>query len=173
MTTISSALLSAVRRQYRLAWDGIHGVAHWARVRETGLYLAARTGASAAAVELFAVFHDACRERDGRDPAHGRRGAELAARLRGTLFELPDDDFALLQEACTFHTDGLVDAEVTVQTCWDADRLDLGRVGIIPDPTRLCTQAAKDPAVLHRAHRRASTETRPAIIQTGWGLGSG
>ena len=28
-------------------------------------------------------------------------------------------------------------------TFYDADRLDLGRVGIIPDPRRLCTDAAK------------------------------
>ncbi len=29
------------------------------------------------------------------------------------------------------------------KTCWDADRLDLPRVGIIPKKDRLCTEAAK------------------------------
>ena len=163
MTTISAELVRAIQWQYRLRWGGIHGVAHWVRVREMGLYLAERTGASAAVVELFAVFHDACRQSDGRDPAHGRRGAELAARLRGTLFTLPDPDFARLQEACILHTDGLLNAEATVQTCWDADRLDLPRVGIVVDPDRLCTAAAKDPATLAWAGRR-----RRAVGPAAW-----
>jgi hypothetical protein len=33
--------------------------------------------------------------------------------------------------------------DVTIQTCWDADRLDLGRVGIRPDPARMGTEAGK------------------------------
>jgi uncharacterized protein len=40
----------------------------------------------------------------------------------------------LLTFACRHHGDGMVDAGVGVQTCRDADRLDLGRVGIAPDP---------------------------------------
>ena len=63
------------------------------------------------------------------DDGHGQRGAELAAELRGTLFDLPDADFELLYEACARHTDGLTDADITIQTCWDADRLDLGPRG--------------------------------------------
>jgi len=37
--------------------------------------------------------------------------------------------------------------DVTIQTCWDADRLDLGRVGIIPDPDRMCTGMGKQLAL--------------------------
>jgi uncharacterized protein len=155
MSPVSPELMQAIRQQYRLPWDGIHGVSHWARVRETGLRLATKTEASAAVVELFAAFHDACRLNEGRDPAHGRRGAELAARLRGTLFTLPDADFARLQEACILHTAGLLDGDATVQTCWDADRLDLPRVGIAVDPARLCTAAAREPAILAWASRRS------------------
>jgi hypothetical protein len=36
-----------------------------------------------------------------------------------------------------------LDGDITVQTCWDADRLDLPRVGIQPLPQFLCTEAAK------------------------------
>jgi uncharacterized protein len=50
---------------------------------------------------------------------------------------------------------GLTAAEVTVQTCWDADRLDLGRVGIIPRPDRLCIEEARDPVLFERAYRRS------------------
>jgi uncharacterized protein len=37
-------------------------------------------------------------------------------------------------------------------TCWDSDRLDLGRVGIKPHPTRLCTDAAKDLEMIRLAY---------------------
>jgi uncharacterized protein len=50
----------------------------------------------------------------------------------------------LLAYACLRHSDGLLDADVTVQTCWDADRLDLRLVGRRPDPRRLCTPTACD-----------------------------
>jgi uncharacterized protein len=36
-----------------------------------------------------------------------------------------------------------MDADVTVQTCWDADRLDLVRIDIQPEAERLCTDAAR------------------------------
>jgi hypothetical protein len=50
----------------------------------------------------------------------------------------------MLAYACRHHSGGMIDADITVQACWDADRLDLGRVGIIPDPARLCTGAARE-----------------------------
>jgi uncharacterized protein len=165
MTTISVELIRSLRSQYRLPWDGIHGVSHWVRVRETGLRLAAASAASPAVVELFAVLHDACRWSDGQDPAHGWRGAQLAAALRGTLIHLPDEEFSLLQAACTDHTKGLTAADITIQTCWDADRLDLGRVGIVPDPARLCTAAARDPDLIRWAIERSRDGRARSFVQ--------
>jgi uncharacterized protein len=49
----------------------------------------------------------------------------------------------------------LTEADVTVQTCWDADRLDLGRIGIKPEPRFLCTAAAQDPALIEWALLRS------------------
>ena len=74
---------------------------------------------------------------------HGQRGADLAAQWRGELFDLPDAAFDLLYYACIRHTDGLTEGDVSVQACWDADRLDLGRVGIRTAPHRLCTEAGR------------------------------
>jgi uncharacterized protein len=71
--------------------------------------------------------------------------------LRGEFFDLDDDGFELLCEALALHSNGFTEADITVRTCWDADRLDLGRVGIYPDAKFLCTQTAKDPAFIHRA----------------------
>jgi uncharacterized protein len=148
-------LLAAIRSEYALSWNGIHGISHWTRVRENGLRLARETGAQVAVVECFAYLHDAKRQNDGRDPEHGRRGAVLARTLQATLLGLDDEQIELLAYACTHHTDGLTEANATVQTCWDADRLDLGRVGIVPKPELLCTPAARDPEILEWAWKRS------------------
>jgi uncharacterized protein len=117
----------------------LHGPEHWRRVERNGLLLATRTHASLNVVRLFALFHDSRRLNDGWDPGHGARGAEFAAMLRGTAFQLTDDEFELLHYACVWHTESKSHKNSTIATCWDADRLDLGRVGIIPDPKRMCT----------------------------------
>lgn len=132
--------------------DGLHGTGHWARVLANGRRLTRTTGANLDVVELFAVFHDSCRENDGGDPEHGLRAARLAAKMRGKWFELGNADMELLFHACADHTAGMTESDVTIQTCWDADRLDLGRVGIRPDPARLCTDPAKTTEMLKWAH---------------------
>lgn len=141
-------LLTAIKLQYQLELDGIHGLPHWERVRENGLRLAGHTGARADVVELFAYFHDACRHNNGRDPQHGERGADLARNLVGSFFALDLAGLNLLVDACTGHTRGETVAEITVATCWDADRLDLARVGKTPRPERLCTDAARNPEII-------------------------
>jgi uncharacterized protein len=161
-------LLGDIRRQYRLSWLGIHGVGHWARVLDTGLRLASVTGADPEVVCLFALFHDACRTNDGYDPRHGARGAELAAALLGPQLASAPHRLALLLEACTHHTEGRTDADVTVATCWDADRLDLIRVGIRPSPRKLCTAAARDLAMLDWANDRAVRNHVPRFARDGW-----
>ena len=151
-------LLEAIRAEYALSWDGLHGISHWTRVRENGLRLAERTGAQIAVVECFAYLHDSKRINDGHDPGHGRRGAALARSFQGTLLDLTDEQIELLAYACSYHTDGLIEADVTVQTCWDADRLDLGRVGKRPLAAKLCTPAARDPAVIEWAWERSQQD---------------
>ena len=163
-------IVHAILEDYPLPWGGTHGVAHWARVLENGLRLAQVTGANVEIVQLFAVLHDSRRVNEGTDDGHGRRGADFAAQLRGDFFDLPDEDFQLLHNACVHHTDGLTDGDITIQTCWDADRLDLGRVGVCPEPKRLCTAAAKSPDILKWADGRGAFLIVPEIIARDWGL---
>lgn len=165
---VTSALIIELRKQYALRWHGPHGVCHWARVRENGLRLALITGANPEIVELFAVLHDARRESEGIDPGHGPRGAALAAALRGRLYTLPDGEFELLRVACADHTRMLTHGDITVQTCWDADRLDLGRVDVAPLPEYLSTPAAKDPEFISWAHHRSTRFTVPEIVYRDW-----
>lgn len=152
---VSQAVLELVRRTFALPLGGIHGEAHWQRVYDNGQRLAERTGADARIVELFAYLHDSCRLNDGWDRDHGRRAADLVRSLNDRLLGLADEGLDSLAYACAYHSDGLVEANVTVQTCWDADRLDLGRIGIRPDPCHLCTPAAQDPAMIEWAWRRS------------------
>lgn len=153
-------LIHRLRDEFALDWHGIHGVRHWARVRYNGLVLAERNGADRKVVELFAFLHDARRENDGYDPSHGDRAAGLARELHGRFFSLDREQLAHLELACMEHSSGETSAALTVQTCWDADRLDLGRVGKRPDPRRLCTDAAREPEIVAAAYARSLTGFR-------------
>jgi uncharacterized protein len=115
--------------------SAIHGFSHWVRVERNGLYIARRTGASQVVVSLFALFHDSRRENDGMgDKEHGLRAAELVLSMRRALSFLSEEDFERLRFACEHHTHQVHHDDPTVGTCWDADRLELGRVGIEPEP---------------------------------------
>jgi uncharacterized protein len=148
-------IVQAAKRRFLLDLHGIHGAPHWQRVRENGLRIAKHTGANKLIVELFAFLHDCCREDDRSDPGHGERAALFAESLRGNLLHLAEEDFALLHEAIRDHEIGRVRGDVTVITCWDADRLDLGRVRRRPIPTYLCTDFAKQKSTIEWAYRRS------------------
>jgi len=168
-----SLVLHTVLEEYTLPWDGFHGIAHWARVLENGLRLAPETGAVVEVVQLFAVLHDCRRLNEGDDPDHGQRAAELSRELRGVVFDLPDPEFRLLHRACAGHTHERTHSDLTIQTCWDADRLDLGRVGITPAPARLCTEVARRPETIRWADRRATLGVIPELMETEWGIVQG
>jgi len=152
---ISKDLMDLIQSGFALDLEGIHGVRHWERVCENGLRLAEEMGADPEILELFAYFHDSQRLSDGWDREHGRRAAEFAQSLQGSPLSLCEEKLELLAYACIHHSEGLTEADLTIQTCWDADRLDLGRIGIQPDPERLCTPAARAPEVIEWAFRRS------------------
>jgi uncharacterized protein len=54
-----ASLARFLRGHVALDWHGIHGAAHWTRVRYHGPRLAAQTGARPDVVMLFAFLHDA------------------------------------------------------------------------------------------------------------------
>lgn len=145
---LSPELITTIVNQLAINPRGLHGLSHWARVYANGLRLAAQTGADPRVVELFALFHDSRRINEDADPEHGPRGALLAEQLRGSLGDLDDAAFARLLTACRLHTGAPTHEDITVQTCFDADRLDLARIGKTVDPQRLCTEAARAPEMI-------------------------
>jgi uncharacterized protein len=155
----SQKLLDAVRAQYQCDWEGHHGVWHWENVHHNGRELAnaARKNgvrSDGNVIHLFALFHDACRVNEHEDPQHGLRGANLAMKLfHKGLFEASDAQLRLLHFACSAHADGATHMNPTIGICWDADRLDLPRVGITPR-SGLLSQPT-DPATLNRSEERA------------------
>ena len=73
-----------------------------------------------------------------------------------------------MHRACAGHTHDRTHPDITIQTCWDADRLDLGRVGITPQPNYLCTDAAKRPDILEWADNKATLGVVPAFVSSAW-----
>ena len=163
-------VIDALLIDYTLPLFGDHGVAHWARVLENGIRLTQRAGGNLRIVSLFAVLHDAKRINECSDPEHGPRAADFARELQGTLYELSPRELILLDQACRYHTTGKSHEDITVRICWDSDRLDLSRVGITPEPTKLCTEEARNPELLTWADDRAFLGFVPPFVYEIWGL---
>ena len=131
-------ILQKIKSQYKLDWHGTHGVRHWARVRRNGRIMGEYVGLcqkGLQVVDMFAIFHDACRLNEYTDPEHGPRGAALAYSMRDEL-GLDAWQMKHLLTACEIHTSCQQDWSLhqVVKTCLDADRCDLGRVGIQLEP---------------------------------------
>lgn len=122
-----------------------HGKKHWLNVRDIGLELARNTpGADSIVVNLFGLLHDHKRETDSKDEAHGMRAATSLFKIRNTLLsELTDWQFFTLQEAIAYHNKPSTSDNPTIGCCWDADRLDLPRVGINTSAKYLSTEQGK------------------------------
>ena len=160
--------LGEISSQYLLDPLDVHGVNHWARVLDNGLRLAEIEGGDLTVISLFAIFHDACRRNQSLDPGHGKRGAALAGKMLQDHPEVSKEQLQLLQIACRGHTDGKTKSNLSVQICWDSDRLDLARVNIMPVRRYLCTTAAKSDTILKWANQRALDDYKPEYVTSDW-----
>lgn len=120
---------------------GVHGFRHAQRVENFGLLLARNNNADVDVVIWFAYLHDCQRTNDGADYNHGPEAARYIDTIRQSfLHELNDTQIGQLKEACRLHTSTRQTGDITVDTCFDADRLDLPRVGTRPEPKRMATE---------------------------------
>ena len=122
---------------------GLHGVRHWQSVYDNCLNL---WRIEHEVYDMpheddwffwnFAMLHDCCRMYDSSDPGHPARAAKL----------IPDNDTDFnktLRHAILGHSNGKLSTNLAVAICWDADRLDLPRVGVVPNPELMSTKAGK------------------------------
>ena len=123
-----------------------HGISHWQRVERNGILLSMdggclRKGVKINVVRAFAYLHDKCRIDDWEDLEHGVRAAEMIPSIRETILKgLTDEEITLLKKACRYHTTAHSTGDMTIDICFDADRLDLGRVSITPNPKLMATE---------------------------------
>jgi uncharacterized protein len=146
---------------------GIHGQRHWARVLSNScklLYemmqrgdLEEVTEVMAYSVVMFSLFHDSKRETNGVCMRHGDDGASFYKECIGDMIvrhpeTYTQEDHESLLRAMRDHCRVEFPEEykqagerptVLMKICFDSDRLDLPRVGIIPDPDRMFTEVGK------------------------------
>lgn len=154
-SVLTQPYLDFLARTFRLSHNGDHGLEHWLRVLINGRLLAAENGADLKVVEHFALLHDVMRESENMDLHHGPRAAEFVKTIAGTWIKLEEHQLHQLIEACMYHSVGRINQNITVQTCWDADRLDLGRVGIKPRVAFLGSELARDQNFIEMAYLRS------------------
>ena len=132
-------------KEFKLSHNSHHGWWHWQQVERHALKLAKEVpGADITVCQLFALIHDCKRENENDDPKHGHRAADFASQLKSCgALKINDAQLNLLIKACKLHNDGQISNDPTIGACWDADRLDLPRVKITPDPNLLSTEAGK------------------------------
>ena len=127
----------------KMGYYSIHGISHWDRVAKNADSLKT-SDVDIIVVKAFAYIHDVERVNENDDPQHGPRAAMLVDEIRNTeLAFLNDQEIQQLKDACKLHTLTWRTEDATVNACFDADRLDLGRVGITPNPNKMATMAGR------------------------------
>ena len=139
---INTTLLEAIKAEFKIDWWGHHGIRHWARVRRNGRVIAKHVpGVDLLVLDLFAILHDSCRINEHEDPEHGWRAKVSLIRRSSKLPRLAATQLASLKYAIEHHSEQAPASNVTIAACWNADRYDLGRVGITPDDRHLAKEA--------------------------------
>lgn len=143
---------------------GIHGPSHWVRVMRNGIYIAEKESFSHKVIKCFALIHDSQRLNDDEDPLHGPRAAEYAKGINDSYLFMTDFELEQLVYACTYHTNEKYRDDEIVHACWDADRLDLDRIGITPNPAYLKTNTAIDIAKNETFHLLADFKPKKDLL---------
>lgn len=125
----------------KCSYTKIHGINHLRQVA----YLAGRFAYSINECEETAIIggylHDCARENDGNGNSHAHESALLATKIISKFY--PEINIERVYNAIFFHADGLITDDPFIGCIWDADRLNLVRIGIIPKVELLSTEVAK------------------------------
>lgn len=129
---VPKSVLKKIVDDFYIKQSFIHGTPHWSRVFYYGHYLSELNAEDIEVAAFFSIFHDSKRFNDGDDPEHGLRGAEFFREF-DKIIQLKPEQKEIIYEACKVHNYEKQNSSIEVGICLDADRLDLWRVGIIPD----------------------------------------
>ena len=130
-------------RHSKMGDYSVHWIFHWDRVAKNADALLT-SDVDELVVKAFAYIHDVERVNESDDWQHGHRAALLVDEIRSSVLGfLNDQEIEQLKEACRLHTLRHRTENPTINACFDADRLDLGRVGIIPNPDKMATIAGR------------------------------
>ena len=131
--------------QFLLKSDSIHGPLHWESVLRNGLLMARKNrNIDKEVVTLFSYIHDSKRVDEYVDINHGHRAANSLHYLEKLgLINLSGNQKELLFFAIKHHNEGDISNDITVGACWDSDRLELDRVGILPSIDFFSTSEGK------------------------------
>lgn len=119
----------------------IHGISHLRRVAVLSGRLALSVGEDVESVVVAGFLHDSARIDEGRGSRHAHDSAKLARILLGRFY--PHLDADRICDAIDCHADGEVTTDMLAACLWDADRLELKRLGITVNPDLLSTRPAK------------------------------
>jgi uncharacterized protein len=97
-------------------------------------------------VVAFALVHDVSRVDDSPDRWHGPRARVFASMLDLMRTLLNESQREMLAVACERHSRGDTTTEATIGACWDADRLDLVRINVLPRVSLMSTTRGREEA---------------------------
>jgi len=129
------------RSNFSFSASKLHGIDHLRQVAYLAGRFALITGASLKPTVIGGYLHDWARHDDYGGNEHAHKSAELAKRIIKKNW--PNIDSEKIIKAIYFHADGLVSNDPLIGSIWDADRITLTRLGIMPDPKLLSTKIAK------------------------------
>ncbi len=119
----------------------LHGVSHLRRVAILSGRLANAVGEDVESAVVMGFLHDCARRNDKNDIEHARDSEVLARGLVERFY--PHLDVDRICEAIAGHADGEVTSDPFTGCLWDADRMELKRIGRTIDLDLLSTKVAK------------------------------
>jgi len=130
---------------FLLGSDSLHGPLHWESVLRNGLLIASKNkNIDQEVITLFSYIHDSRRVDEYIDINHGERAANSLEYLEKLgLLNLRKNQKELLYLAIKHHNEGEISTDLTIGACWDSDRLELDRVGILPSIKFFSTSEGK------------------------------
>jgi len=159
-------LLDEARDGAVLAHEPMHGERHWRAVAWAGLRICEHHPKARPDVMIaFGLMHDCRRETDDWDPEHGARAGIFAARSAPLRRLLGAEGRDLVAEACSLHERGMSRPDApAIGACWDADRVNLVRLGFRLDPRYFTLLSPADGSL-----ERMAGETRLIVSNPpGW-----